>query len=175
MHGCIYLLMLKTKFCWRLLWCSLVLLRAESRSAGRVTSEVLDDTLLFCWEGFVCLFFLNSVLMQKTLGLINGLTDEISLISHSNLVFFNRWWWSLVTCQWCRGGFAPLFWVWCAIYSIFLLEIGAGVLPKCQQEPGGLSSWRQCFVTLWDSSAQFQALDGYVGVVQGSSSCWVWR
>lgn len=65
MHGCIYLLMLKTKFCWLsvgfLLWSSLMLLRAESRSAGRVTSEVLDNTFLCCLFkavllGGVCLF-----------------------------------------------------------------------------------------------------------------------
>lgn len=32
--------------------------------------------------------------------------------------------------------------------SIFLFQIGAGIPPKCQQEPGVVSSWRQCFVAL---------------------------
>lgn len=32
--------------------------------------------------------------------------------------------------------------------SIFLFQIGSGVPPKCQQESGVVSSWRQCFVAV---------------------------
>lgn len=45
----IYLLMLKTKFCWLSVVVLSNAVRAKSRSVGRVTSEVLDSTFLCCF------------------------------------------------------------------------------------------------------------------------------
>lgn len=53
MHGYVVSVVLKTKFCWlSVMALSLMLIRVESGSAGRIACEVLDNAFLCCFVRF---------------------------------------------------------------------------------------------------------------------------